>query len=492
MAQDAAKLLADLQASVNWGQSHLGAAGVAGAVAAAADTSELPKAKFGLPEGLATAIGAGFILGPIGGLILGGAQGILSKRDKQSALDAMAAEQESQAMMDMQFNLEIDEQITNALPKDVEQLKTIQSAYNMSSKMMQSQFEDTRASGIKLREQALTERMAFAQRNEAELIAGQQREENAEREMGTQAWERLNTVSDDLHRESAPFLEQRSAYGRVMASAAEPSAAGDLALIFNYMKILDPGSVVRESEFATAANTGAVDERTRGIYNKLLTGERLTDVQRGDFVARSGALFKQAVSDQTERNTRYLSRAKEGGVPDQYLKDLAIPTGVGRVDYNLPSPNPETETSGASQSELVPEDGGVADYVAEGLDKTVGFVDEVADIARRKNAGVERMRDPITGQTFDVQPDGSKVEVHPGTIVNGKRLQNRADGNGQEWVAIPGAESKPPKGGSLWPDSGRSGKPAKTFTNRTGTWERIDYPDGSFQWVRKDKRPTDD
>ncbi|MEM8882399.1 MAG: hypothetical protein AAGC82_17565, partial [Pseudomonadota bacterium] len=46
------------------------------------------------------------------------------------------------------------------------------------------------------------------------------------------------------------FRKQAEAFGRIDASAFEPSPAGDLALIFNYMKVLDPGSVVRESEFA--------------------------------------------------------------------------------------------------------------------------------------------------------------------------------------------------------------------------------------------------
>ena len=47
------------------------------------------------------------------------------------------------------------------------------------------------------------------------------------------------------------FAEQASAYGRVVASAEDPSPAGDLALIFNYMKVLDPGSTVRDHPIFT-------------------------------------------------------------------------------------------------------------------------------------------------------------------------------------------------------------------------------------------------
>lgn len=90
------------------------------------------------------------------------------------------------------------------------------------------------------------------------------------------------------------FAQQSAAYGRIVASADEPSAAGDLALIFNYMKVLDPGSVVREGEFATAQNAAGVPQRVQALYNNVLRGERLTPEQRKDFVGRAGKLYNSA------------------------------------------------------------------------------------------------------------------------------------------------------------------------------------------------------
>ena len=49
------------------------------------------EASFALPEALATAVGVGWLLGPVGGLAMGIAQGILGKKEKQNALDAFAA-----------------------------------------------------------------------------------------------------------------------------------------------------------------------------------------------------------------------------------------------------------------------------------------------------------------------------------------------------------------------------------------------------------------
>ncbi len=94
------------------------------------------------------------------------------------------------------------------------------------------------------------------------------------------------------------------AFNRVVASVKNPTAAGDLALIFNYMKMLDPGSVVREGEFATAKNSGSAFDIVGASYNKIVSGQRLTQAQRDDFFNRAGMLsdastkeYKDIVSD---------------------------------------------------------------------------------------------------------------------------------------------------------------------------------------------------
>lgn len=92
---------------------------------------------------------------------------------------------------------------------------------------------------------------------------------------------------------STDFRSVRDAWGRIIASAKDPSAAGDLALIFNYMKVLDPGSTVREGEFATAQNSAGVPERIRAKLNSVLSGERLGEATRQDFVSRAGSLYQQ-------------------------------------------------------------------------------------------------------------------------------------------------------------------------------------------------------
>ena len=123
------------------------------------------------------------------------------------------------------------------------------------------------------------------------------------------------------------FIDIRDAYDRVQAAAESPSAAGDLALIFNYMKILDPASVVREGEFANAQNAGSIPERIRAQYNKTLEGTRLTDSQRDDFVDRANRLFQPKLRNYEKAIDFYQSEAREFGVPeDRVVRDFLTPS----------------------------------------------------------------------------------------------------------------------------------------------------------------------
>lgn len=119
------------------------------------------------------------------------------------------------------------------------------------------------------------------------------------------------------------FSNVSFAYSRVMRSAEDPSPAGDLALIFNYMKILDPGSVVREGEFATAQNAGGIDTRVRSLYNSVISGERLTPEQRADFADRATRLYSGAQDQYNALALQYSDFARQAGLPvEQVIPDF--------------------------------------------------------------------------------------------------------------------------------------------------------------------------
>lgn len=114
------------------------------------------------------------------------------------------------------------------------------------------------------------------------------------------------------------FRTVQSAYNSVQAAARNPSAAGDLSLIFAYMKILDPGSVVREQEFANAQNAAGVPDRIRNLYNRALNGQRLNPNQRNDFLSQANNLFQTRQQTYRGIENEYRGYAESYGVsPDR-------------------------------------------------------------------------------------------------------------------------------------------------------------------------------
>ncbi len=110
------------------------------------------------------------------------------------------------------------------------------------------------------------------------------------------------------------YKKIRDSYERVRSSSKLDTGAGDIALIFNYMKMLDPGSVVRENEFATAEQAGGVGEYVLNIYNRVVGGERLSPEMRKEFVDASRVLYANTSRNLEDINKTYERNAGRWGV----------------------------------------------------------------------------------------------------------------------------------------------------------------------------------
>jgi len=113
---------------------------------------------------------------------------------------------------------------------------------------------------------------------------------------------------------SKDFETMDNAYGRVVASAKDPSPAGDMALLFNYMKILDPSSSVKEGEVAMAEQAGNIPTRVLNAYNKAVSGEGLKENVRKDFVTRSRMLYSDAAEKQMGKQKRFKDLASKANL----------------------------------------------------------------------------------------------------------------------------------------------------------------------------------
>ena len=99
--------------------------------------------------------------------------------------------------------------------------------------------------------------------------------------------EKRYSASKDLRTEynkrTGDLTGSRINYEKMLESAKIQEGLGDVALITSFMKMLDPGSTVRESEFATARDTAGLYASLENYLEKAKTGKFLKDPQRKVF-----------------------------------------------------------------------------------------------------------------------------------------------------------------------------------------------------------------
>lgn len=115
-----------------------------------------------------------------------------------------------------------------------------------------------------------------------------------------------------------------------------PTAANDLSMIFSYMKMLDPGSVVREGEFANAQNSAGIPDQIRNAYNKALNGQRLNPNQREQFIATAGTIYNSRKARYDQQVAQYQGYASELGLPDSTIQPRIAAGGAPTRKSNVP------------------------------------------------------------------------------------------------------------------------------------------------------------
>lgn len=125
------------------------------------------------------------------------------------------------------------------------------------------------------------------------------------------------------------------ALDQIQRAAQDPSAAGDLALITNFMRSLDPNTGVKDQEFNNAQNAGGMYDKAAALLARIQSGERLTGEQRASFLnaARSNVAALKRSYDAALNHYRSLAGSYKVA-PDR----VAMPVGVD-IDLEAPGPS---------------------------------------------------------------------------------------------------------------------------------------------------------
>ena len=135
------------------------------------------------------------------------------------------------------------------------------------------------------------------------------------------------TKDTKLIRNTAKDLDKLS---KMVGKDGNVSGPSSIAMVFKFMKALDPTSVVRESEFATAENSSGVPENVRNMYNKLVQGGKLGQEQVKQFVRTAKLLANSSIDSSATEVNSFLDTF-EGEIPASF-KGLMIKRLPTRFD----------------------------------------------------------------------------------------------------------------------------------------------------------------
>ena len=173
---------------------------------------------------------------------------------------------------------------------------------------------------------------AVSESERVRIQKGEERREDVKQKRQEVVFKQETTLRNKFQSQSKDFIKVQDSYNRILASDPTQAekfkindsitqfGASDLALIFNYMKILDPGSVVRESEFAVAEKSRALLTE-KGVptvlikaTEKIFAGARLTPAQREDFKDRAKELYKSKLQTHNKSKSEFSRIATNKGL----------------------------------------------------------------------------------------------------------------------------------------------------------------------------------
>lgn len=290
------------------------------------DRDQDGEAEFATPEALATAVGASFILGPIGGILLGAAQGWLGKQERQNAIDQWNSQQNAltDSMGVIQGQIDSFRMATDS-EDDLAQLSAIESSLKMGTRLAQAGNQK----GLELMAGAATALENYTQLNEEQAIAAEEREAQRRVDLDNEQYNRHSGLLDDYDAQSANFetVNKKNATAREMINRGNP--VDIKAALIQVNKALDPISVVKPEEAQALGNVGTLYERGLSLLDEAIgSGQGLSDTQRKELLTLVDTIDRANTAYQMKLDSRFQERAIDAGLPQKYINDFRRVTDV--------------------------------------------------------------------------------------------------------------------------------------------------------------------
>jgi hypothetical protein len=207
---------------------------------------------------------------------------------------------------------------------DVSSAPITQSADNAASNLTSTE-NNKRSTGATYAIAAAGRAQAAATRDAASITAKSKAAQDAEMKL-----------ADDYRTESKGWAETATAIGMVREAlkTADKNPGSALAAGTKFMKLLDPTSVVRETELGMALNASGWFDRATNVANQLQSGRVMTKEQVKNLGAAGDALYEEARKAQLQIDAAFEARAKAYGAnPANVITDRGQ-----RSPRNAPAP----------------------------------------------------------------------------------------------------------------------------------------------------------
>ena len=129
-------------------------------------------------------------------------------------------------------------------------------------------------------------------------------------------------LTDNFKKHTKVFDDTDNAYRRIVN--ATDDQLGDLSLIIGYMKMLDPGSVVREGEAEMVRKTKDIPTAIWNWYETVVEKRRLLPEQREKIFKQSKSLWGTADLKAKGEKDRIERQAKKYGLSDIFTKETKM------------------------------------------------------------------------------------------------------------------------------------------------------------------------
>ena len=128
-------------------------------------------------------------------------------------------------------------------------------------------------------------------------------------------------IRKEHRKASENFIILQESEEKIRQGAVLDSPVGDVGMMFNVMRMFDPTSVVRESEFRVIQDTTGLPGKMQRYAQQIGNGQRLTPAQRQDMINTASSMLEAQRNSQKGIDRQFIELAERNNIDP---KDVAF------------------------------------------------------------------------------------------------------------------------------------------------------------------------